>query len=116
MFEQKLIDFLLENNIDIDLVIDKDKKENRKLEQLIYCCKLINVKTLSSYHDLSFKKNKGKIVLYFISMRIRLSFCIRKDKLFMSYSNCSECNLSTQLLCALNAVYKTNGIIIKESK
>lgn len=112
-YEQKFIDFLLENNIDIDLIIAGNKEEYFKLSNLIKECKFINIKTLMPYTDLKVDKTSDDINLIHKSISLRKRACMKEDKVMLTEINCRGCGISTIELCAFNGVYKTDGIIKK---
>lgn len=117
MFEKKFTAFLIENDIDIDLLIKKDETELRRLEYIIAKCDMINIKTLMPHNELEVViVDDIDAFLYFKSSFLRKVSCIKDDKEFMTYDNCENCKVSTSELCAFNGVYKTDGIIIKRTE
>lgn len=120
MYEKRFNDFLLENDIDKDLIIAKNQEEYKKLVCVIKECNLFNIKTLMPYEEMKIQILKDNMTLYFKvrnSKSLRDKACVKKeDKKRMSQLNCNNCKISTLELCAFNSVYKTNGIIIKKGK
>lgn len=121
VYEKKLIDFLLENDINKDLIIAKNQEEYKKLVCVIKECNLFNIKTLMPYEEMKIQILKDNMTLYFKftingNTSLRNIACIKKDKQRMTRLNCNDCKISTLELCAFNSVYKTNGIIIKKGQ
>lgn len=121
MFEKKFLQYLENNNLDIDLLIKKDKVEEDKFKATRTNSKLINSKTLSLMivMFLPFPMNDGDIIFCIESNNGLVSqedLCLTTESKCVNKYTCRNCKVSSLSLCVNNNIYKHGGQYIKKKE
>lgn len=120
MFEKKFIDFLAQNNIDKDLMILDDKKEEMKFKIAVSNNTIVNTKTLMPVKKRSIELKNGDFVVYLkqnnsIADNIFLDdICFKFPDSIINIHVCENCDLSSMSLCIYNSMYKYSCILVKK--
>lgn len=119
MYDKRLIDYLINNNIDINLMIKRNEQELAKFEALRQNSMLIDTRTLKPV-DLSFMKGKDSNSMYIVNNSDKLfllkEFCLKLSSDNMVDCICNTCKESNMMLCIYNNLYKRGSIFVKKER
>lgn len=117
MFEKKFIDFLMENNIDIDSIKRNNKVEIKKLNKIIRNCRLIDTKTLTTIEEGSVELKDGCTLFHIKTSDNYLIYqkdiCLLRPSKGIYPEACEECKVSSMRLCVCNNIYRQGGRYVK---
>lgn len=118
MFEKKFLDFLVENNIDIDAIKRNNKVEIKKLNKIIRNCRLIDTKTLTILEEGSVELKDGCKLFHIKTndnyLIYQKDICLLKLGVRIYPETCEECKVSSMRLCVCNNIYRQGGRYMKK--
>lgn len=113
MFEQKFVNYLAQNNIDIDLLIKRNKEEEVKLGILKNNSICIDTKTLRPIKIRFLLLQNGDIEMN-TNYKYEQEKCLLDLNKYINVYECENCKVSTMDLCNFNSIYKYNYIFVKK--
>lgn len=115
MFEKKFINYLAQNNIDINSLIARNKEEYAKLEILKNNSIYIDTKTLMPIKIRFLVLQNGDIEMD-ANYKYEEEKCLLDLNKCINIYECENCKVSTLDLCNFNSIYKHNYIFANKGE